>query len=112
MISISGHRILVRADKAVEIDPIYAKAKAAGFELMEDTRGMRLEQNAVDKGVIVSIGETAWKDFGGKPWAKVGDYIAFAQHAGKFLEDPFTKEKFVAINDEDLIAVLTEGVQE
>jgi hypothetical protein len=35
----------------------------------------------------------------------IGDYIAYARFAGKALEDPYTQEEFVALNDEDIVCV-------
>jgi hypothetical protein len=32
----------------------------------------------------------------------------YAKYGGKAVEDPVTKEKFVALNDEDIIAIFTQ----
>lgn len=98
-----GHRILVQPD------PIEDKLKTEwGFELLADKK---LERSIDIRGTLVGAGEQAWKafssDFTGKPWAKVGDRILFAQHAGRFIEDPETKEEYLIMNDDDLIAVIT-----
>lgn len=104
-----GHRILIRHDKLEDIDDTFKAAKQAGIHIPKEFKEVRLEQNAVDKGVVVGIGPTAWKDFGGEPWCAVGDYIAFAKHAGKYIEDPETKEEFVLLNDEDIVCVIKGG---
>jgi co-chaperonin GroES (HSP10) len=101
-----GHRILIKHDILEEVDETFKSAKAAGIHLPKEFKEIRLEQNAVDKGTVVGIGPTAWKDFGDTPWCNVGDYIAFAKHAGKYIEDPETKEEFVLLNDEDICAVI------
>jgi co-chaperonin GroES (HSP10) len=101
-----GHRILIRHDKLEDVDDTFRAAKAAGIEIPKEFKEIRLEQNAVDKGIVVSIGPTAWQDFGKEPWCAVGDYIAFAKHAGKYIEDPETKEEFVLLNDEDIVCVI------
>lgn len=112
MITIPGFRVLVRPDKVVEKDEVYKAAKTFGFELFEDNhRGMKLEQNAINRGVVVAIGPLAWKDYGDVAWCQVGDYIGYSQHAGKFETDPFTDEKFILLNDEDVTSVYTPGEQ-
>jgi co-chaperonin GroES (HSP10) len=105
MIKPAGHRVLVRPDKLEDTDPVYAAAKKAGIELARKDDFKR-EQAAVDQGVVISLGSTAFKDFGGEPWCGEGDYIAYARHAGKYVTDPETKEEFIILNDEDVVAVL------
>lgn len=97
------HRILVKQDKLEDKDETYRAATRSGIvipHLDEKTR----EQAAIDTGTIVAIGDTAFQDFGAKSPVEVGDYVVFAKHAGKVLVDPDTDEKFVALNDEDIIA--------
>lgn len=103
MIKPAGHRVVVKQDKLEEVDPKYAKAKSFGLVLAEH-QDIKREQNGVDTGVVLSIGETAWKDFDTDPWCKVGDRIAFAKHAGKYLKDG--EDEVLIINDEDVVAVL------
>jgi co-chaperonin GroES (HSP10) len=103
----TGHRILVKQEDYDETDDVFKSARKAGIEIVKD-RGTRY-QESVDKGVILAIGPTAWKDFGGVNWANVGDTIVFAKHAGKRVEDPADKEThYVVLNDEDVVAVITE----
>lgn len=104
MIKVVGHRVLVRPFKVEEIDETFKRAKLAGIELLNQDE-LRREQNAVDRGVVVSVGATAFKDFGGDPWCKEGDIIYFAKYAGKYIEDPKTKEKYTILNDDDVVAV-------
>lgn len=103
-----GHRILVKQDKLEDTDPAFKAAKAAGLiiESLEKER----EQAAVARGVVVSIGPTCWKhpELGSDPWAAVGDYVYFAKYAGAVITDPKTKEKFILLNDEDIIAKVKE----
>ncbi len=96
-----GHRLLVKPQKIEEIDEAYAAAERLGLEIAgtEKTR----EQAAVEKGVVVAIGTTAFKDFGGEPWCSVGDLVGFTRYGGRFIEDPDSKEKYILLNDEDLI---------
>ena len=109
-IKVVGHRILIKPFKLEEVDEAFKRAKAAGIQFVENDE-MRREQNAVDKGTVVSIGSTAFKDFGGDPWCKVGDLITYAKYSGKYAEDPSTKERYVILNDEDCLAVLTQETE-
>ena len=111
MIEPCGHRVLVRQDRVDEHDAVIASAKRAGLEVPLD-KNVRY-QFGVDEGVIIEVGPTAWKDFGGEPWAKKGDRVVFAKNAGKVVVDPNEKElkeddrtPYVILNDEDIVAVI------
>lgn len=107
MLKVCGHRLLLRPFKLEEIDQVYKKAKQAGIELL-DLDEKKREQNAVDKGTVIAIGESAWKDFGTNPWALVGDLVVYPKYSGKWVEDPSTKEKYLILNDEDILCVVQE----
>ena len=99
------HRILVKQDKLEEKDEAFASARRAGI-MIADLEQKR-EQAAIDTGVVVDIGPTAFKDFGlAEPPFKIGDSIVYAKYGGKVIVDPETKEKYVALNDEDCICKL------
>jgi co-chaperonin GroES (HSP10) len=106
MIKILGHRVLVKVYDITEADDTYNNAKKAGL-YVPPSEQMEREQGAVDRGIVVQVGETAYKDFGGEPWCSVGDEVLFARYAGKKIVDPHTKEEFTAMNDEDIVAVFT-----
>lgn len=100
------HRVLVKQDNLSEKDAAFASARRVGIEIIESEH--KREQAAIDSGTVVAIGPTAFRDFGlDVAPIKVGDTVVFAKYGGKAIEDPATKEKFVALNDEDVIAVLT-----
>lgn len=102
-----GHRVLLEQTKIEEVDPAYKAAKEMGFQLPEKETSR--EQAAIDKGVVVAVGATCWRDFGdGTPWANVGDTVYFARYAGKPVTDPVTNKKYVLLNDEDLVAKVIE----
>lgn len=102
-----GHRILIKQVELADVDEVFAKAKAIGIQLME-TEQYR-HQEKVDSGIVLEIGPTAFKDFGGTPWCKVGDTIAYASYAGKKVVDLETKEQYRVLNDEDVICILKQG---
>lgn len=101
-----GHRVVVKTVTLEQHDSVFDSAKKAGLEIVEFTKDK--ERTGIDKGKVVALGATAFKDFGGDPWCKVGDNVAFARHAGKWVEDPKTKEKFLVLNDEDIVCILKE----
>lgn len=105
MIKPVGHRVLVRQESFEETDEVFRSAQRAGIEIIKDKQ-VRY-QESVDIGEVIAVGSTAWKDFGGEPWAQVGDKIVFAKHAGKRVEDPENKDAhFVVLNDEDVVAII------
>ncbi len=110
MIEAVGHRILLKLEKLVDIeaDKTRALAESAGLVLpdkvQEDLNNAAYrEQSSVDRGHVIQVGPSAFKDFGTEPWIKDGDYIAFARFSGKIIKDPFGTEEYVVINDEDVI---------
>lgn len=107
MINPLGHRILIQPDKLDDIDPARKRAKAAGIELLDERDESVLQRAGVDKGTVIAIGTTAFKDFGGESWCSVGDYICYAKHAGKWVKDPETDENMLILNDEDVVCSLT-----
>ena len=117
MIEPLGHRLTIRVDKVVDSEAELTKkrAESAGFVLPDKTKeeleneSLR-EQAGVDQGVVIGIGKTAFKDFGGEPWCEVGDYVAYARHAGKWIKDPDTDENVLCLNDEDIICRITKKV--
>lgn len=98
------HRILVKADKLEETDKAFIKAKQLNLVIPElDDR--KRAQAGVDKGTVIAIGGTAYKDFGTDCPIKVGDYVAYARFAGKVVTDPYNEEELVALNDEDIVCI-------
>lgn len=99
-----GHRVLVKPDNLEEFDPVYKSAKQAGIVLTDSSD--RQERTAVDTGVVIQVGPTAFDVYGGKEnWCKVGDRISYARYGGKFVTDPDSKEQWLVLNDEDVVMV-------
>ena len=95
------HTVLVVPEKAGETDEVIRKAKAAGIHVELDKR----EEKAVEYGTVVSVGPTAFKDYGrGPEILKVGDYITYAKYSGK--EVKYKGERYLILNDQDCIAKL------
>lgn len=114
MIQMTGHRVLVDADS---VDTEVDFGEAGQFQIVTDEK---LERTGVQRGVIVNLGPDCWKAYryvdgdgierNGEAWAKVGDYILFSRHAGRFVEDPMDENKlYLVMNDEDILGVFHEG---
>lgn len=101
MIEPLGHRLLVKPEKIEDIDPAIKSARSLGIVIEGDE--MKREQAAVDRGVVVSMGKTAFVDFGGTPWCQVGDKIAYTRYGGKMVKDPDDGQEYIILNDEDVI---------
>lgn len=104
-LKICGHRVLVKPLAVEEVDEVFASAKRIGIQFVNEENNA-LRKNAVDRGYVVQIGSTAYDDFGGQDWVTVGDEVFFSKYAGKTLTDPYTNESFVALNDEDIVAII------
>jgi co-chaperonin GroES (HSP10) len=103
-----------RTDIPEDTDAVKTKRalEKSGFavpkSVEEDLDKKALRENAsMDKGVVIAIGETAFRDYGIDCPVKVGDYISYAKFGGKDITDPETDKVYVAINDEDIIAILS-----
>ena len=100
------HRIIVRQQKLNEAHKEYQRAEALGIVIPAHEDNKRA-QAGVDKGTVVAIGPTAYRDFNTDIPVKIGDVVAFARFSGKTITDPTDDEEYVALNDEDLVAILT-----
>lgn len=109
MITVTGHRVLIKED------PVEKRTKGGLYVAVDE----KLERASCQRGIIIAVGPDCWKAFrkidgdgierNGEPWAKVGDYVVFARHAGRFIEDPVTNELFMIMNDEDILGLINEG---
>lgn len=105
MIKPKGIGLVIQPDLIEETDEVRKKAKEANIILVAHEDSKR-EQAGIDKGIVLVVGENAFRAFGGEPWCKVGDYIAYARYSGKYITDPETKKDVLVINDEDVVAVI------
>ena len=102
MIKLLLHHVLVKLDEATDADEVYRRAKAAGIHLELDKR----EQKAVEYGIVVSVGPTAFIDYGRTPdIVKVGDRISLNRYSGKSVKDVDGIE-YVIVNDQDVLAII------
>lgn len=92
----AGHRVLIK--------PEIVEEKTSGGIILAQTTKDR-EQQATMRGVVVEVGENAWKAFDdGRPWAKVGDKVVFRKYAGEKI--PEGDEEYRVVNDEDVLAII------
>ena len=95
------HTVLVKPEKVEETDEVLKRAKSAGIVLQLDKR----EEKAVEFGTVISVGPTAFVDYGRNPdILKEGDYVTYAKYAGK--EIKYKGETYLILNDQDVIAKL------
>lgn len=104
MIEAIVHRVVIKPDSLEDSDPNYKAAKQAGIYIPDLDESKR-ERAGVDRGVVVQIGPTAFRDFGDTGAIKVGDYVAYARHAGKWVKD-FDETQYLVLNDEDVVCKL------
>ena len=105
MIEVILHRVLVKQEKLEETDKDYKRAAAAGI-IIPDHEDNKRAQAGVDKGTIVGLGATAFRDFNVDSPIKVGDVVAFARFSGKSITDPEDNQEYIALNDEDIVAII------
>lgn len=94
------YRVIVKPVNLEDTDPAFAAAKRAGIEILKNEKAR--EEGGVDRGTILYIGPSVDPDL--LQSVSVGDEVFFARYAGKKIEDPYTKEKVLALNDEDIVA--------
>lgn len=97
------HRIIIKPDNIEDADDVIRSARAAGLAVQMDKR----EQAAIEIGTVVLVGSTCYKEFGTTAEEQgivEGARVFFAKYAGKSVKDK--EEKYLAINDEDIIGVI------
>lgn len=99
------HHVLVRPERLDEFNKDIQRAKNMGLVIPE-LEDMKRAQASVDRGVVVALGETAYRDFNVEPPVKLGDVVNYARFAGKLIEDPESGIEYVCLNDADLICVI------
>ena len=102
------HRLIVKQKQLEKTSSEYKRAEAMGL-VIPDTDDKKRAQAGVDQGYVVAIGPTAFKDFGIDTPVEVGDLVAFARYSGKTIVDPDDNIEYVALNDEDIVAIIKEG---
>jgi co-chaperonin GroES (HSP10) len=90
------HRLIIKLDNPEETTP-------AGIVIPKAI--LEREQTGAEIGTVISIGDTAFKDFKAELIPIVGDKVYFAKYAGKKVKD-IDEAEYVAINDEDCVAII------
>lgn len=97
MIEPALHRVLVRPQALEQVTE-------SGIVLAMNER---TEKAGIEKGTVLKVGQTAFKDYGlGPEFLKEGDEVVFARYAGKWIKDPKTNEELLFLNDEDIVGVI------
>lgn len=97
------HRIVVKPDNFKESNKDMKRAREIGLVIPE-LEEMKRAQAGVDRGVVVSIGPTAYRDYNVEVPVQVGDVVNYARFSGKLIEDG--EEQFILLNDEDLLCII------
>lgn len=106
MITPTTHRIIIKQHQLEDFSAEHKRMKELGWAIPE-TEDKKRAAAGVDQGVVVAIGPTAFRDFGIESPIKTGDHVAFAKYSGKVITDPDDNEEYVALNDEDIVAIIT-----
>lgn len=99
------HRVVVKPEKFEDFSEDFQKARSIGLVIPE-LEELKRAQASVDRGRVVSIGATAFKDFGVDSPVAVGDVVNYAKFSGKAVKDG--ADTFIILNDEDLICIIKE----
>lgn len=87
----------------IKLDPVEEVTK--GGIIIPD-EATKKERKATETGTVVVIGPTAFEGLGGsRDCIKVGQKILINRYSGKDVTDPDTNEKFVVVNDSDILVV-------
>lgn len=103
MIKVTGCRLLIKPFKLQEHDKVWARAKALGIEIPEQSQ--RKEEINIDRGTVLQVGPNCHQDYVGE--VSVNDVIGYAKFGGKFIKD-VDDEVYLVINDEDVICIFKE----
>lgn len=103
MIKITGHRLLIQPRELVKEKKVEGTDKiiAVAYGANEGR-----QEAGINEGTVVEVGPIAYQDRT-YAWCKQGDYILFAKYSGVSVTDPETEKKYVIINDEDVLCVIT-----
>jgi len=103
-----GGRILIKPD------PVETKTKSGIVLAIDEKR----EGAASVTGVVIAIGELAWKEFvDGKwkqvyePYAKVGDRVQYRRYTGVIVEGDTPEETYLLMNDTDVLGRVEKETQ-
>ena len=102
-----AHRVVVQLAKVDDGEQISKGGIITRASLTESE--LRREMSAQEEGIVVAIGPTAFKDFGGaEAWCNVGDKVFIVRYSGTNFIDEETGDMFRIINDEDIYAIIQE----
>jgi chaperonin GroES len=105
MIKPAGYRVTVKPDPLEEVTE-------SGLIVAWENKDR--EQAGAFYGTLAAVGPSAWKAYDdGTPWASVGDRVVFSRYAGRYIDDPDDIDtKYILLNDEDVLAVITKEGKE
>lgn len=109
-----GYRVLVRPDSdGLERDNQGNYKSAGGIYIPESE--VQKDRAAAIHGTLFKMGPLAFTQMGGKPCTpeqagiKLGMKVMISKYGGAFLDDPETGERYIVLNDEDVICGAENG---
>jgi chaperonin GroES len=84
------------------VEPEAIETKTASGIIL--TVNEKAERKAVERGKVLAIGDTAFKDFKAGVIPVIGDTIYFAKYAGKEVTED--GKDYLILNDEDVICII------
>lgn len=109
-----GFYLVVRPEKDTVEEELGTKVDGGymtegGIFVADNTEAVKDAQRdfaAQESGTLIAVGPIAWYDYADRsPWAEVGDIVVYAKYAGKFIEDPDTKEVLILLQDSDIVGI-------
>lgn len=96
----AGHRVLIK------LDPVSGekveKSKGGIIVNVSPEEEVLRQQQGTEAGTVIALGKSAYMDFTGDPWVKVGDRVRFRRYEGVYIEDG--EDHYRILNDEDIFA--------
>jgi len=103
MIKAKGDRVMLKPLEEWEANETGEKVTKGGIIIPDETA--EKARVASTEGIVVSLGPAAYADYD-EPWCEVGEHVLYAKYGGVFIQDPDTKEKYVLLNDTDIICAV------
>lgn len=108
----AGPMILVLPDLVDDMEDTGDTYKKKGG-MIEIPKEIAKQMNRVtqsqESGTVVAIGMISYADYcEGEHWCRLGDRVYYTRHAGKWMLDPKSGKKFLAMTDNDVTAVISD----
>jgi chaperonin GroES len=94
-IKLLTHHVLIK------LDELEVKTESGIILAIDEKR----ERKAVEYGIVLQIGPTAYKDIGLDSCPlSIGDHVCILRYSGKSVKDG--EDEFLIVNDEDILCIV------